>query len=270
MAPQAAQTAARNAAPFDPAEVASLLAWWSADEGKTGSPEVTAWARKAGTGLTDFATSTGPEDGTTFLDYDSAVPEYFDAAAPAADWTTLHENGFLALFAVQFDTSGNRILLDNSVGGNASQRGVHIRLASTNFTFQLSNGTGTNLLSCNRGPSFGSTAPSPGSMVLVEAAWSPELGGYLRFDGDLPVVADLVGSPSATASNYNMRQGERSIVTGMPMDGLIGDIYVAGPEVLEDAATMANLRAYFAAENGITLDDAEAVSGSGSAGTVLV
>lgn len=261
-------------AAFNPAELTGLLAWYDPREGKTGDP-VTALARKAGTGLGDLSSTAGPDDETDHLGFTKASSENMTLAT-AAETTTLHENGFVFVFAARIsDVSGREVIIDNMSRG-ATRIGVTVQQNGTNINLYVANGSGTYIIDAlSSGPSFGGT---PGleadTWHIVEAGFEPTLGAYIRVDGQAPVVMDPTGSVSASAPTYQPVIGAASSAIG-PIgdfyDGDLGQMLFSGPAAINNRDEIDSVVSVFAAIYGVTIDpDGEFANGSGDTNTVLV
>jgi len=253
--------------PFDPSQLTGLLAWFDPSEGKTGDP-ITAHTRKAGTGLSDLSSPSGPADNETSLGFDKTNDRLLFVNNSC---NTLHEDGFVAFFLVNLTSLTGFQALFDSCARNASsgRRGAHIGVQNGIVVLLVSNGGGTFVVDLGSGSAYGSPQIADSEWQLVEIAWSPDWGAYIRLNGGLPVTGDAVGSPSVGNPLYRPTMGTAISAIDW-LGGELGDHYWAEPSLVEDEVTLSSLRAYLAATQGLALDSAEAVSGSGDTDTVLV
>lgn len=266
--------ASASGAPFDPADATGLLAWFDAREGKTGDP-VTAWARKAGTGLQDLSNANGPDDGTDHLSFVAADASNALAGGTVANWTTLHRDGCVIIGVVRVDSvTGNKTIFDNIAQNPSSSRtGIAIFQNGANLFARVSNGSGAYLLQTNVGPSYGPTAaPTTATWAIFEFGWEPTLGGYLRVNGTAPLSSEQVGSPSSSNPLYPGTIGATTTTSPLTnwMDGDIGQLFFAGPSILQNRNEIRNVVSALAAIYGITLDPGGEFTSGAAADTVLV
>lgn len=266
-------TAQGGAVAFDPATATGLLAWFDGREGKTGDP-LTAWARKAGSGLTDLTSAAGPDDGTDHLSYEIAGTEHMDGGT-VANFTSLHRDGMLFVGLAKLDAvTGLQTFFDNhSRNASSGRNGISLAQNGTNLTFNLSNGSGTFCGQVSIGPSFGGVdAFTAGNWAIVEVGWEPDFGLYIRINGGPPQVANLVGSPASGNPLYIMTFGATSSGIGAISNWMGGDqaqLLFADETILPNRSEIDAIVSAFAALQSVSLDTGGEFTG-GVANTVLL